>query len=80
MRADLVAAVDRFLAAGRERSDLRADADAADVAALLAGVLVVAGTPGQVEQAARMVDLVGGRTAALSAAQAVVSSTPSASR
>lgn len=58
MRADLIAVVDRFLAAGREHGDLRADAEAADVAALLAGVPATTRTPGQAEQAARMVDLV----------------------
>jgi AcrR family transcriptional regulator len=58
MRAQLVAVVTRFLEAGRSAGDLRADADAEDVAALLAGVLAVAGTPDRADQAARLVELV----------------------
>jgi hypothetical protein len=57
MRAELVAVVRLFLDAGAAAGDLRSDVDAADVAASLAGVMVVAGAPEQREQAARMLDL-----------------------
>jgi hypothetical protein len=53
MRAQLIEIVSLFLSAG----DLRSDADAADVAAILAGVLAVASAPGQCAQAARMLNL-----------------------
>jgi hypothetical protein len=58
MRAQLIEIVSLFLNAGAAAGDLRPDADAADVAAILAGVLVVAGAPGQRAQAARMLNLV----------------------
>ena len=57
MRAELTAAVDDFLRAGDVAGDLRADVDPADVAATLAGILLVAGEPDQRTQAARMLDL-----------------------
>lgn len=47
-----------FLDAGGTAGDLRSDVGAADVAATLAGVLVVAGAPDQRAQAARMLNLV----------------------
>jgi AcrR family transcriptional regulator len=58
MRAQLIAIVSLFLDAGSAAGDLRSDVDAADVAAIFAGVLTVAGTPGQRAQAARMLSLV----------------------
>jgi AcrR family transcriptional regulator len=58
MRAQLVEVVTRFLEAGAEAGDLRTDVRAEDVAAMLAGVMSVAGEPGQAAQARRMVDLV----------------------
>lgn len=58
MRAQLIEVVSLFLDAGAAAGDLRPDADAGDVAAILAGVLVIAGGPGQRAQAARMLNLV----------------------
>jgi AcrR family transcriptional regulator len=58
MRAELVATLALFLDAGAAAGDLRSDAAATDVAALLAGVLVVAGSPDQRDQAQRMLHLV----------------------
>jgi AcrR family transcriptional regulator len=58
MRGELIAAVALFLEAGAVAGDLRADADPADVAALFAGVLVVAGAPDQRDQAQRMLYLI----------------------
>ena len=58
MRAHLVRAVSLFLDAGRAAGDLRSDVAAEDVAATLAGILVVAGAPAQRAQAVRMLDLV----------------------
>lgn len=58
MREQLIAIVSLFLNAGRVAGDLRSDVAAVDVAATLAGVLVVAGAPGQRAQAARMLNLV----------------------
>ncbi|BCJ33467.1 putative TetR family transcriptional regulator [Actinocatenispora thailandica] len=58
MRGELVAALALFLDAGAAAGDLRADARAADVAALFAGVLVVAGAPDQRDQAQRMLYLI----------------------
>lgn len=58
MRAQLIAIVSLFLDAGGAAGDLRSDVGAADVAATLAGVLVVAGAPDQRAQAARMLNLV----------------------
>lgn len=57
MRAELTAAVSTFLAAGGEAGDIRLDVVAADVSATLAGILAVAGAPGDREQAGRMFDL-----------------------
>ncbi|BCJ32228.1 TetR/AcrR family transcriptional regulator [Actinocatenispora sera] len=58
MRGELIAAVALFLEAGAAAGDLRADADPADVAALFAGVLVVAGAPDHRDQAQRMLYLI----------------------
>jgi AcrR family transcriptional regulator len=58
MRAQLVEIVSLFLSAGGAAGDLRTDVAAADVAATLAGVLAIAGGPGQRAQAGRMLDLV----------------------
>jgi AcrR family transcriptional regulator len=58
MRAQLIEIVSLFLNAGAAAGDLRSDVGAADVAAILAGVLVVAGAPDQRAQAARMLNLV----------------------
>lgn len=55
MRTQLVEVVERFLQAGSITGDIRSDADARDVAAILAGILATAGSP---EQASRMLDLV----------------------
>lgn len=55
MRAELTTVIRSFLEAGAGAGDLRVDANAEDVSALLAGVLSVAGNPGQVK---RMLDLV----------------------
>lgn len=45
MRAQLTEIVSLFLDAGAAAGDLRSDADAGDVAAIMAGVLVVADAP-----------------------------------
>jgi AcrR family transcriptional regulator len=58
MRAQLIEIVSLFLDAGGAAGDLRSDVAAADVAATLAGVLAVAGAPGQRAQASRMLNLV----------------------
>ena len=58
MRTQLIGIVSLFLDAGGVAGDLRSDVSAADVAATLAGVLVVADAPGQRAQAARMLNLV----------------------
>ena len=58
MRAELTAVVRSFLDAGAAAGDIRADVDAADVSALLAGVLAVAGAADQREHASRMLDLI----------------------
>jgi AcrR family transcriptional regulator len=58
MRAQLVNIVSLFLSAGAAAGDLRTDVAAEDVAATLAGVLAVAGAPGQRAQAGRMLDIV----------------------
>jgi hypothetical protein len=58
MRGQLVAIVSVFLDAGRAAGDLRADVDAADVAAALAGVLAVAGGPDLRAQTLRRLTLV----------------------
>lgn len=57
MRAELTAVVSRFLSAGGKAGDIRFDVAAADVSATLAGILAVAGAPGDREQAGRMFDL-----------------------
>lgn len=58
MREQLVEVLSRFLVAGAAAGDLRSDVDAADVAAMFAGVLAVAGSPDQRDQATRMLDLI----------------------
>ena len=58
MRAQLVAIMRLFLDAGATAGDLRRDIDAADLAAMLAGVLAVAGAPEQRARAERMLNLV----------------------
>jgi hypothetical protein len=58
MRAQLIGTVSLFLTAGGAAGDLRSDVAAADAAATLAGILAVAGAPGQPAQAARMLSLV----------------------
>jgi AcrR family transcriptional regulator len=58
MRAELTAVVRTFLDAGSDTADIRSDVNAADVSALLAGTLAVAGAPEQRDQARRMLDLI----------------------
>jgi AcrR family transcriptional regulator len=58
MRDELTAVVRTFLDAGAAAGDLRRDVDAADVSAILAGVLAVAGAPEQRDQTQRMLDLI----------------------
>ncbi|MEJ1230888.1 MAG: hypothetical protein WDM88_10240 [Galbitalea sp.] len=58
MRAELTAVVRTFLDAGAAAGDIRSDVDAADVSAILAGILAVAGAPDQRDQARRMLDLI----------------------
>ncbi|WP_406151200.1 TetR/AcrR family transcriptional regulator [Streptomyces sp. NBC_01012] len=57
MREELVEVVRMLLDAGVAAGDIRADVDASDVGATLAGILAVAGAPEQRDQAARMLDL-----------------------
>ena len=57
MRAELTAAVARFLDAGAAVGDLRSDVDPADISALLAGVLAVA-EGGDRAQLSRLMDLI----------------------
>lgn len=56
-RARLTDALQVLLGAGAEAGSLRSDVRAEDVAASLAGVLLVCGAPEQQEQAGRMLDL-----------------------
>jgi AcrR family transcriptional regulator len=58
MRAQLIEIMSVFLDAGAAAGDLRSDVEAADVAATLAGILTIAGAPGQRAQASRMLNLV----------------------
>jgi AcrR family transcriptional regulator len=53
-RGELLSALTTILDAGREQGDIRADANAEDVAASLAGLLTAASTP---EQSTRLLDL-----------------------
>jgi AcrR family transcriptional regulator len=58
MREQLIEIVSLFLNAGGAAGDLRSDVDASDVAAILAGVLVVAGAPSQRAEAVRMLNII----------------------
>lgn len=58
MRAELVAILEEFLRAGAGAGDLRADVDPADLGAVLAGTLLVAGDPGDLDQLRRMLALI----------------------
>jgi AcrR family transcriptional regulator len=58
MRDELTAVVGTFLDSGAAAGDIRRDVDAADVSAILAGILAVAGAPDQRDQARRMLDLI----------------------
>lgn len=58
MRDELTAVVRTFLDSGAAAGELRSDVDAADVSAILAGVLAVAGATDQRDQAQRMLDLI----------------------
>jgi len=56
-RSEIVASIRVLLEAGAAAGELRGDVEAEDVIANLAGVMAVAGTPGQREQAGRLFDL-----------------------
>ncbi|ORW28567.1 TetR/AcrR family transcriptional regulator [Mycobacterium palustre] len=56
-RAELLAAIDKILAAGRAAGDIGAHATSEDVAAGLIGIFSVAPTTGNSEQAARLLDI-----------------------
>jgi AcrR family transcriptional regulator len=58
MRTELTDVVRTFLDAGAAAGDIRTDVDAADVSALLAGVLAVVGAPDQRDQAGRILDVI----------------------
>lgn len=58
MRDELVQTLRLFLDAGARTGDLRADVDPADLGALLAGSLLVAGAPEQREQHERMLNVI----------------------
>ena len=58
MRAELTDVVRTFLDAGAAEGDIRPDVDAADVSAILAGVLAVVGAPDQRDRARRILDLI----------------------
>jgi len=56
-RAELLAAIEAILDAGRAAGDIREDVSTEDVGASLAGIFMVAGAPGQEAQAGRLLDL-----------------------
>jgi len=56
-QAELLAAIEGILAAGRERGDVRADVSAEDVAAALVGIFTVARPPANEARAARLLDV-----------------------
>ncbi len=56
-RAQLLAAIDKILAAGRAAGDISADATSEDIAAGLIGISVVAPVTTSGEQAARLLDI-----------------------
>lgn len=56
-RDELLSAIGTILAAGAAAGDIRADANAEDIAASLIGIFTVAGRPDQHEQARRLLDL-----------------------
>ncbi|OHV06624.1 TetR/AcrR family transcriptional regulator [Mycobacterium talmoniae] len=56
-RAELLAAIDKILAAGRAAGDIGAHATSEDVAAGLVGIFSVASTTSNSEQAARLLDI-----------------------
>jgi AcrR family transcriptional regulator len=56
-REELVTVLRGFLDAGATAGDIRDDVDVEDVAASLAGILTVAGSPQQRDQAGRLLDL-----------------------
>ncbi|GAA0953518.1 hypothetical protein GCM10009554_57990 [Kribbella koreensis] len=56
-RAELLAAIDHLLEAGRATGQLRPDVPATDIAATLIGIFTVAGSPDQQPMAARLLDL-----------------------
>jgi hypothetical protein len=58
MRAELTDVVRIFLDEGATEGDIRPDVDAADVSAILAGVLAVVGAPDQRDRARRILDLI----------------------
>ncbi|GAA3454297.1 TetR/AcrR family transcriptional regulator [Dactylosporangium matsuzakiense] len=57
-RTELLAAIDKILAAGRAAGDIGTHATAEDVAAALIGIFTVAPITSRAEQAARLLDLV----------------------
>jgi AcrR family transcriptional regulator len=58
MRSELVQIVRAFIDAGARAGDLRSDVDPADLGAILAGILTVAGAPDQRAQLHRMLEVV----------------------
>ena len=58
MRSELVQIVRAFIDAGARAGDLRSDVDPADLGAILAGILIVAGAPDQRAQLNRMLAVV----------------------
>ncbi|KDN23235.1 TetR/AcrR family transcriptional regulator [Amycolatopsis rifamycinica] len=56
-RAELLAAIEAILEAGRASGQLRADIPAEDIAAALIGIFTVAGSPEQRAMAGRLLDL-----------------------
>jgi AcrR family transcriptional regulator len=56
-RAELLAAIDHILEAGRAGGQLRADVPAEDIAAALIGIFTVAGAPEHEAMAARLLNL-----------------------
>ncbi|MEV6624190.1 helix-turn-helix domain-containing protein [Amycolatopsis sp. NPDC051106] len=56
-RAELLAAIDHILEAGRASGQLRADVPAEDIAAALIGIFTVAGAPEHEAMAARLLNL-----------------------
>lgn len=77
-RAELLAAIDKILAAGRAAGDIGANATAEDIAAGLIGISVVAPVTTSGEQAARLLDIFMNGLSAPAASEETPARAPSA--